>query len=55
MAAYVFVFTVFQHYNGELPASPWRSMMEVLSGTAVAAAVFFVFTLFLMLSINHLK
>ena len=55
VAAYVFVFNVFQHYNGKLPERPGLTMMEVLSGTAVAGAVFFVFTLLLIVSINQLK
>ena len=40
VAAYVFVFNVFQNYDGALPARPSQMVMEVLSGTAVAAPSF---------------
>jgi hypothetical protein len=55
VAAYVFVFNVFDHYNGKLPESPGLTLLEVLSGTALAAAVFFVFTLLLIAGINQFK
>ena len=55
VAAYVFVFNLFDHHNGTLPESPWLTLMEVLSGTAIASAVFLVFTLLLIASINQLK
>jgi hypothetical protein len=55
VAAYVFVFNVFDHYNGRLPEPPSLTMIELLSGTAIAATVFFVFTLVLTVSINEFK
>jgi CHASE1-domain containing sensor protein len=55
VAAYVFVFNLFQHHSGSLPESPWLTMMEVLSGTAIAGAVFLVFSLLLVAGINQLK
>ena len=55
VAAYVFVFNVFQNYDGALPPRPSQMVMEVLSGTAVAGAVFFVFSVLLISSINQLK
>jgi len=55
VAAYVFVFNVFQHYNGQLPERPWQTLTEVLAGTAIAAGVFFVFSVLLVVAINQLK
>jgi hypothetical protein len=55
VAAYVFVFNLFDHYNGKLSESPWLTITEVASGTAIAGAVFFVFTLLLIVSIDQLK
>ena len=55
VAAYVFVFNLFQHYNGELPQVAGRTVIEVVSGTAIAGAVFLVFSLALIISINQLK
>lgn len=55
VAAYVFVFNVFQHYNGDLPQTPGGTIIEVLSGTAIAGSVFLVFSLLLIISINQLK
>ena len=55
VAAYVFVFNVFQHYDGALPARRFATVVEVMSGTAVAAAVFFVFSMLVIATINQLK
>ena len=55
VAAYVFVFNVFQHYDGRLPERPWQIVTEVLTGTAVAAGVFFVFSVLLVAAIDQIK
>ena len=55
VAAYVFVFNLFQDYNAELPRMPGAMLIEVVSGTAIAGAVFLVFSVALILGINQLK
>jgi hypothetical protein len=55
VAAYVFVFNLFRHYNGALPASKWAVFVEVLYSTTIVAAIFFVFTLLLVFGIDFLK
>ena len=55
VAAYVFVFNLFQHYNGDLPQISGRMLIEVVSGTAIAGAVFLVFSVALIIGINQLK
>lgn len=55
VAAYVFVFNLYQHYDGELPSRPIATAMEVMTATAFAAAVFFVFSVLVIAAINQLK
>ena len=55
VAAYVFVFNVFDHYQGGLPETLWLRTIELLAGTVVAATIFFVFSLLLAVSVNQLK
>jgi hypothetical protein len=55
VAAYVFVFNLFQHYEGGLPARRFGTALEIVSGTAIAAAVFFVFSALLIATIKELK
>ena len=55
VAAYVFVFNLFQHYEGGLPARRFGTALELVSGAAVAAAVFLVFSAVLIVAINQLK
>ena len=55
VAAYVFVFNFFKNSDGDVPDNIWATMREVLLGTAIAALVFCVFSLFLIISINYLK
>jgi hypothetical protein len=54
VAAYVFVLNVFKTYNGTLPDSP-SMMREVLSGTALAAVTFGVFSLLLIVIIHFAR
>ena len=51
VAAYVFVLNVFKNYNGTLPDTP-LVIREVLSGTALAAVIFGVFSLLLIVIIH---
>ena len=55
VAAYVFVFNTFDYHKGMLPENPWLTIVEVVTGTAIAGAVFFVFTLVMIVTINQLK
>ncbi len=54
VAAYVFVFNLYKHYNGVLPEKR-DTLLEVLCSTATASIVFGVFTTLLIASINYLK
>jgi len=44
----MFCLNVFKDYHAESPGGAWATLMEALSGTAVAATVFLVFTLLLI-------
>ena len=55
VAAYVFVFNLFQHYEGGLPARRFGTALEIMSGAAIAAGVFLVFSALLIAAINQLK
>ncbi|MGQ0643360.1 MAG: hypothetical protein ACT4P6_21655 [Gemmatimonadaceae bacterium] len=52
VAAYVLAFNVFRHYNGRLPGGPGVVLTEVAWGTAIAAAVFSLFSLILLVGIK---
>jgi len=52
VAAYVLAFNVFRHYGGRLPDAPAILVREIVWGSAVAAAVFFVFSLILLVGIK---
>ncbi len=55
VAAYMLVFHVFKHYDGKLPEGNWAPLTDVLWGTAVAAVVFFIFSLLLLVGIKQLQ
>jgi hypothetical protein len=55
VAAYVLAFNVSRHYNGQLPDGPWILLREVVWGTAIAAAIFFAFSLILLAGIKLLQ
>ena len=55
VAAYVFVFNAFDYHKGRLPESPWVTMTEVITATAIAGTVFFIFTFLMIVTINQLK
>lgn len=45
VAAYIFVFNMFRHYEGGLPRSAWEMVREVALSTGVFAAIFCLFVL----------
>ena len=55
VAAYVFVFNMFKHYNGDLSGKPLALAREVLYSTAISAIVFGFFTVLLVIGIHYLK
>jgi hypothetical protein len=55
VAAYIFVFNMYRHYDGTLPGGTWSALKEVLFSTAIAAAAFGVFTFLLILIIDYVK
>jgi len=55
VAAYVFVFNLFRHYNGSLPERKWEVVVEVFYSTTLIALLFFIFTLLLVFGIDFLK
>ena len=55
VAAYIFVFNTYNHYNGDLPGGVWAAAKEVLYGTAIAAISFGGFALLIMVIIHFIK
>ena len=55
VAAYVFVFNMFKHYEGDLPAENGKILSELIFSTLTAAIIFGVFTLLLIVIINVAK
>ena len=55
VAAYIFVFNMFKHYECSLPDNPASILFEMFIATIVSAGVFFIFTAILVLSIGILK
>jgi hypothetical protein len=53
VAAYIFVFNMYNFYDGQLPEGNWTAAKEILYSTAIAAISFGVFT-FLILGIISL-
>ena len=52
VAAYVFVFNMFKHYEGDLPAKKWDVIAEICYSTLAAAVIFGVFTILLIVIID---
>lgn len=44
VAAYIFVFNMFNHFGGRIPEGNWAAAREIAVSTAVAAIAFGVFT-----------
>lgn len=55
VAAYIFVFNLYSHYDGTLPEGTWGTAKEIIYGTAVAAIAFGVFTVLLVVIIDYFK
>ncbi len=55
VAAYIFVFNLYRHYNGNLPEGTWSTIKEIIYSTAVAAMTFAIFTILLVVIINYIK
>lgn len=55
VAAYIFVFNLYGHYDGTLPGGTWDAVKELLVGTAVAAVAFGIFTLLLVAIIELVR
>ena len=49
VAAYIFVFNMFRHYQGRLPANASGTLREVINSAVI---VFAVFTIFVVLNIS---
>lgn len=55
VGAYILVFNIFNHYNGNLPKGPWVAAKEILYGTVIAAISFGFFALMILVIINLFK
>jgi hypothetical protein len=48
VAAYIFVFNMFNHYDGRLPEGAWVAAREILYSTAIAALSFGLFAVLIL-------
>jgi len=55
VAAYIFVFNMYSHYDGNLPERTWVAATEILYSTAVAAISFGVFAFLILVIVNFFK
>ncbi|OGO35752.1 MAG: hypothetical protein A2Z03_03900 [Chloroflexi bacterium RBG_16_56_8] len=55
VAAYVFVFNLFAHYNGTLPSDHWITIREMLSSALISGVVFCAFIVANVIITNWLK
>lgn len=55
VAAYIFVFNMYSHYDGSLPKGNWTAAREVLISTVVAAISFGLFALLIMVIVSFVK
>ena len=55
VAAYIFVFNMYSHYEGQLPEGNWVAAKEILYSTAIATIAFGFFALFIMVIVNLVK
>ncbi|MGD2077034.1 MAG: hypothetical protein PVH18_01525 [Chloroflexota bacterium] len=55
VAAYIFVFSMYNHYDGDLSAGPWVAVKEILYSTVIAAVSFglFAFAIFVIISLTR--
>jgi hypothetical protein len=55
VAAYIFVFNMYNYYVGRLPEDNWVVAKEIVYSTVVAALSFGVFVLLILLVVNFIK
>ncbi len=55
VAAYIYVYNLFEHFKGSLPDNPMIVAKDVATGIAVASIFFTIFTILLVLSINLVR
>jgi hypothetical protein len=48
VAAYIFVFNMYNHYDGRLPEGEWVAAKEILYSTAIAGLSFGVFSILIL-------
>lgn len=55
VAAYIFVFNLFQYYDGNLPANHWDTVRELTASAVICGIVFCAFIAANVLITNFLK
>jgi len=55
VAAYIFVFNMYNYYEGQLPEDSWVAVKEILYSTAIAGLSFGIFVLLILLIVNFIK
>jgi len=55
VAAYIFVFNMYNYYDGKLPGGAWTTSKEIIYSAAISAVVFGISTLMLIVIIHFLK
>ena len=55
VAAYIFVFNMYSHYDGSLPGGTWATVRELLISTAIASVSFGVFALLILVIISFIR
>lgn len=55
VAAYVFVFNMYRHYNTNLPLHTWDIVKEIVYSTATATVIFGLFTVLLVIIIETVR
>ena len=55
VAAYIFVFNMYNYYHGNLPGGIWTISKEIIYSVVVSAIVFGLFTLLLIVVIYFFK
>lgn len=55
IAAYIFVFNLYRHYSNDLPLHTWDMVKEIVYSTVLAAFIFGLFSVFLVIIIETVK
>jgi hypothetical protein len=55
VAAYIFVFNMYSHYEDNLPGGIWTAAKELLISTAIAAIAFGIFALLIVAIVSLLR